>query len=285
MIRKNDYPYSHYSRTENAVQGRGPDEEILRGIFFLGIVSIFFICAYHLLTHCAYFRIDRIAVSGNERISRKEILAYAGIRKGVNLLSLNLFLSQKRLRTNPWIARCRIVPLFPRNVRIEITEHRPLAVFDMGESFIVNQQGRIFKRAEKGETDSLPRVSGLKFSDISDTAEAETAAPFRAVMEVLLSGQTEDSILPNPQIREIRLDRETGISLLLSQNYRPCAVEEIRLGYHHFPRKYKKLRKLFAYMKKHSDMHKIRSIDLNHPDRIAVNPGRTEVPAGKNKEV
>lgn len=278
MIRKNDYPY----RPETAVQKGNSEDRLLKNVLFLGILSIFLICAYHLLTHCEYFRLENITVSGNRQVSAEEIRCYAGIQEGMNLLAVNIFLSRKRLLANPWVAESRIMPVFPRGIRIEIREHLPLAVFDMGRLFIVNGKGRIFKEFQSGDPSDLPRVSGLKFTDITDS---DTGEPFRAVMTVLGSGQAEGNILPLRMIREIRVDRETGVSLRLSEKYRSVPVEEIRLGYHSFSEKYRKLQKLFAYMKKNSGMPNIRSIDLTHSDRIAVNPDTTEALSMENKEV
>ncbi|MGE0084622.1 MAG: cell division protein FtsQ/DivIB [Desulfococcaceae bacterium] len=278
FIRKNDYPW----QPETANRNGNRQEELLKGILFLGILSIILISAYHLITHCSYFRIKDIAVIGNERVSRDEALLYAGIREGINIADLNLYVAQKRLLANPWVAEARMDAVFPSGIRIHIAEHQPLAVFDMGRRFIINQKGNIFKEVEPHDFLEVPTVRGLKFTDITNPDAGES---FKAVMDVLHCGQQQESIIPNTLIREIRAERETGLTLVTADNFHPVPVKKICLGFSDYPLKYIRLRKLFAYLKENSGMQKIESIDLNNPDRIVVNPGRTESPAGENKEV
>lgn len=278
LIRKNDYPW----QPETANRSSGRQEELLKGILFLGVLSILFIAAFHLISHCDYLKIQEITVIGNKRVSREEALLYAGIREGINIADLNLSVARKRLLTNPWIAEARVDAVFPAGIRIQIAEHQPLAVFDMGRRFIVNRGGNIFRESEPLYQQEIPVVMGLKFTDITDPDAGE---PFKAVMDVLQYGQEQESILPNRVIREIRVDREMGLSLIISNDFHPVPVNEIRLGFREYPLKYGQLRKLFAYLKENNGMQKIESIDLNNPDRIVVNPGRTESLTGEKKEV
>lgn len=278
LIRKNDYPYQPETGKHNSDR----QEELLRGILFLGVLSIVFISAFHLITHCDYFRLQDIAIIGNERVSREEALLYAGIRAGINIADLNLAVARRRLLANPWIADARVDAVFPAGIRMQIAEHQPLAIFDMGRRFIVNREGNIFKEAEPRDPRELPTVRGLKFTDIADP---EAGEPFKAVMDVLQYGQQQKSILPNRVIREIRVDREMGLALVISENFHPIPVKEIRLGFRDYLLKYGQLRKLFAYLKENNGIQKIESIDLNNPDRIVVNPGTMESLTDENKEV
>jgi len=278
LIQKKDYP----CQPETAKLSRDRQGEVLKGIFFLGIASVVLMASYHLITHCDYFRIQDIAIAGNERVSRDGVLLYAGIREGMNIADLNLSVARKRLLTNSWIAEARIDMVFPAGIRIQIAEHQPLAVFDMGRRFIINQKGNIFRELETGASLEFPTVSGLKFTDITDPDAGES---FKSVMDVLQYSQQRESILPNSVIREIRAERETGLTIVLSDNFQPVPVKEIRMGFRDYPLKYGQLKKLFAYLKENSGMQRIEFIDLNNPDRIVVNPGRTESPAGENKEV
>ncbi len=278
FIRKNDYP--RHPETVNRNSDR--QEELLKSILFLGVLSIAFISAFHLITHCDYFRLRNIAIIGNERASRQEVLLYAGIREGINIADLNLTVAHRRLLANPWIADAHVDAVFPAGIRIQIAEHQPLAIFDMGRSFIVNREGNIFKESEPRDPRELPTVRGLKFTDVTDPEAGES---FKAVMDVLQYGQEPESILPNRVIREIRVDREMGLALVISDDFQPVPVKEIRLGFRDYLLKYGQLRKLFAYLKENNGIKKIESIDLNNPDRIVVNPGTMESLTDENKEV
>jgi len=278
LMQKKNYP--RIPETANRISDR--QKEVLKGVLFLGIATVVLMLSHDVITHCDFFRIQDITLIGNERVSRDGVLLYAGIREGMNLADLNLTVARRRLLTNSWVAQARFEMVFPRGIRIEIEEHQPLAVFDMGRRFVINQKGNIFSELKPDENLHFPTVRGLKFTDITDPDAGEA---FKAVMDVLQYSQQRESILPNRVIREIRAERETGLTILLSDNFAPVPVKEIRMGFRDYPLKYGQLRKLFAYLKENSGIRRIESVDLNNPDRIVVSPGTTESSAGENKEV
>src|SRR5690242_17452320 len=53
--------------------------------------------------NAAGFRIVSIALSGNQHVSREEVLATAGISGTTSLVFLDVEQTRERLKTNPWI--------------------------------------------------------------------------------------------------------------------------------------------------------------------------------------
>jgi cell division protein FtsQ len=199
----------------------------------------------------------------------------------VNILAVNLSLVRKRLIAHPWIAEAGVSREIPSGLNIRIKEHAPLAVVDVGQKFIINHSGKIFKAWDSSDPANLPVVSGLNVLDLppvygqTDSTEGDTVrertAPFEAVMKVLRLGRQQGSILPNRSIRQIRVDRHIGLTLFAFDR-----IKTINLGYDDYDGKYHMLASLFSYLKNQQSGSDYDRIDLNNLDRVVVNTLRRE---------
>lgn len=245
----------------------------------IGIMSLAFVFTHDLLNQCAFFKAETIQVSGTQRLSADQILECAGIRKGTNILSINLRLLRTKLIAHPWIAEAAISRRLPNGIRIQVIEQTPLAIVDLGRRFLLNTRGDIFKEWSASDPDHLPVVSGIAFSDLMLPDEPPSLS-LRAVMAVLMMGQKNGSILPNHQIREIHVDRQAGLTVFPMDK-----GKTIRLGFDDYPDKYTRLARVLDHLKLRRDFSDFESIDLNNPDRIVVHPLRIESPNSQSKEV
>ena len=64
--------------------------------------------------NAAGLRIDTVALTGNQHVSREEVLAIAGITGTTSLLFLDVEQARERLKSNPWIADATVLKLYPR---------------------------------------------------------------------------------------------------------------------------------------------------------------------------
>jgi cell division protein FtsQ len=244
-------------------------------------VSAFFILVHDILTQSDYFKISRLTIEGAQRLSEKEIAQQAGVGKGVNILAVNLSLVRKRLLAHPWIAEAGVSREIPSGLSIRIKEHTPLAVVDVGKKFLINHSGRIFKTWDASDPADLPMVGGLNVLDLppvygqTDPSKGEftreRTAPFKAVMKVLRLGRQQGSILPNHSIRQIRVDRQIGLTL-----YAFDRIKTINLGYDDYDGKYHMLANLFSHLKHQQSVSDFDRIDLNNLNRVVVTPLRRE---------
>jgi len=253
--------------------------EILAVVAILTVMSFVFILAHDLITQCDYFRADNIVIIGAHRLSKQQILEQANINKGINILSVNLSIIRNTLLAHSWIAKAEVRRELPDTITIRIKEHKPLAILDLGRRFLINVNGEVFKEWTASDSDVLPIVSGLQFSDLTVSGEPRSTS-FNAVMEVLRLGRESDCILPNRRIRKIRVDKQTGLTL-----YAFDQARVIKLGYYDYPDKYERLESVLFYLKQKRCFPDFNSIDLNHLDRIVVNPVKDESSAGDYKEV
>ena len=278
-IRKNYYKSTSTKRRVKIIQRFIFCFEIVAVIAILTVMSFLFILGHDFITQCGYFRADNVIVRGTHRLSKQQILEQANINKGINILSVNLSIIRNRLLAHSWIAEAEVRRELPDMITIGIKEHEPLAILDFGRWFLINVNGEVFKEWTASDPDVLPIVSGLQFSDLNVPGESRSTS-FNAVMEVLRLGQKPDSILPNGRIRRIRVDTQIGLTL-----YAFDRARVIKLGYHDYPDKYKRLESVLFYLKKKRCFPDFNSIDLNHLDRIVVNLVRNESSAGDHKEV
>jgi cell division protein FtsQ len=254
--------------------------------------SLFFIFVHDVFVQSEHFQTREIHVEGGRRLSTKVIMAQAGVRPGVNVLSVNLAAARKRLLAHPWIAEAEIQRDIPSTLRIRIREHVAAAVVDIGRKFLLNPQGSLFKEWESSDPNDLPAVAGLAIADLRGVDRSSAAGnlpffesgaavpppffpsrPMDAVLQVLTLGREPGSILPTQELRSIRVDRELGLTLVAYAENRA-----IRLGYNDYPAKYHLLRDLLAFFRTQPNVADFERIDLTDMNRVIVHPVRAELP-------
>jgi cell division protein FtsQ len=248
-------------------------------------LSLFLILCHDLITQCAVFEARTIRVDGSQRLARADILAQARIQPGMNILGLNLSLARKRLLAHPWIAEAEIRREIPSGLVIRITEHRPLAVLDLGRKFLIDASGVIFKEMDAQDPPGLPWVHGLRFSDLHPTsARSRMSLPNRraaadetpgrssvydAVIRVLCLDLRENDLVSERAIKKILVDRELGLTLMTA--HRRTAI---KLGFDEFPVKYQMLQKIFEFLDQGRllNWREAATIDLKNLNRVVLNP-------------
>jgi cell division protein FtsQ len=268
---------------------------VIAGVAALLLTSVLFVFVYDVITQCDYFKAKSLKIEGVQRLSQNQIIEAARVKKGMNVLDVNLAMVRKRLLAQPWIADAEIRREIPAGLYIKVKEHSPLAIIDLGRKFLLNENGRVFKEWTDTDPANLPLVSGLALSDIR--MHSKTAArpslknrnpskldhpqndPFEAVMQVLRLGRQTRSILSNRNIRQIKVDREIGITLVAFKQ-----MKTIELGYYNYPLKFNMLKNILSYGKHRRSFPEFDRIDLNNVNRIVVNPV-SKIPTGDHKEV
>ena len=271
--------YRRGKKTRRRFKIFGP---FLRGFKLVAVVSIItavtvlFILAHDIFTQCKYFRIDKLSIQGNQRLTKEQIANQAQVRTGVNVMAVNLSLVRKRLLAHPWVDEAEVSREIPAGLSIRIKEHSPLAIVDVGNKFLINHQGKVFKVWDASDPANLPVISGLNIADLSIYVQSELLkgrsksdqpTPFKAVMQVLRLGAQQGSILPNRIIRRIRVDRQIGLTIFAFDR-----IKRINLGFSDYDGKYHMLANLISYLKRHRSISDIDRIDLNNLNRVVVNP-------------
>ena len=254
------------------------------GVFFL---SVLFILCHDVITQWDAFRVARITLTGNQRLSREQVCEQSQIQPGANIFAVNLTAARKRLLSHPWVAETHIQREIPDGIHFHIREHRAIAVIDLGRKFLLDDAGTLFKELELKDAVNLPVVHGLSYADVEidaaasrsrkpvDPFDGETTgkkryvSPYGALVSVLALGSEKDSVMPNNLVDRIDVDRETGITIHMVEGPRI-----VRLGFGDFTAKYALLQRLLAYLAQGpvEGWRGVEAIDLNNLDRIVLQP-------------
>jgi cell division protein FtsQ len=113
------------------------------------------------LGNAAGFRIISIALSGNQQISREEVLAVAGITGNTSLVFLNVEDARERLKRNPWIADATVLKLYPGTLEISIRERAAFALWQKDRRLsVIADDGTVLEPYVAPGLIQLPLVVG-----------------------------------------------------------------------------------------------------------------------------
>jgi len=140
-----------------------------------------------------FFAITRIEVLGVDRLTEENVIKLAKIKKGGNLLTINLQEVGRRISEKRWVDQLHLRRILPGTVRIKVKEHRAVALLLTKHLYFLDENGKMIKRAERGEDLDLPVISGLDqynhetvISALSwiNHAEHEGVLPFDFISEL-----------------------------------------------------------------------------------------------------
>jgi cell division protein FtsQ len=107
------------------------------------------------------FNISSIALSGQQQISREDILTAAGITGRTSLLFLDADSARRKLKANPWIAEATVQKLYPDRLQIAVTERQPFALWQRkGQISVIAEDGIVLAPYVARRFTGLPLVVG-----------------------------------------------------------------------------------------------------------------------------
>ena len=197
--------------------------------------------------NAAGFRIVSVALSGNQRVSRDDILTAAGIGANTSLLFLDVDDVRERLKANPWIADASVFKLYPGELQIGITERVAFALWQKaGKLSVIADDGTVLEPFATELHGGLPFVVG---------SGAHTAArQFLAALDrhPALREQVHASVLVGERRWNLRL--VNGIDVLLPEGDVAAALGRL----------------VALEREKRLTARDIVRIDLRLPDRVTV---------------
>jgi cell division protein FtsQ len=197
--------------------------------------------------NAAGFRIVSVALSGNVRVSREEVLAIAGVTGTTSLLFLDVGAVRERLRTNPWIGDATVLKLYPGELQVNITERQAFALWQKDRRVsVIAEDGTVLEPFVAPGLVQLPLVVGQG---------AETRAKaFLALLEryPAIRDQVRASILVGERRWNLRL--RNGLDIRLPETDAAAALDRL------------------VALERASKLttRDIAAIDLRLPDRVTV---------------
>jgi cell division protein FtsQ len=168
---------------------------------------------YRFVTTSPRFAITTLEVRGNQQLSTEHVLAQVPVRIGDNVFQADLETVTAELRKNRWVASATTRRQLPHTLVVEIREHVPAAIVELGGLYLVDADGQPFKRAELGASDDgagLPIITGLdRTSYLTDSAG--TSARVKHALAALGHWREEPD---RPSIGEVHLGTHGALTLV-----------------------------------------------------------------------
>jgi cell division protein FtsQ len=113
------------------------------------------------LANSAGFRITMVAVNGRKQLSQDEVLAIGGVNGRSSLLFLSAASVREKLKASPWISEATVLKLYPNQLRIDIVERSPFALWQRdGRLSVISDDGAVLEPYVARGFLSLPLVVG-----------------------------------------------------------------------------------------------------------------------------
>ncbi len=113
------------------------------------------------LANSAGFRITSVAINGRKQLSQDEVLAIGGVNGRSSLLFLDAAAVREKLKADAWISDATVLKLYPGQLRIDITERAPFALWQHdGRLFVISEDGAVLQNYVPDRLLKLPLVVG-----------------------------------------------------------------------------------------------------------------------------
>ncbi len=216
------------------------------------------------VAHARVLQIDRIVVSGNERLSKGEVLAVLNGLRGDSLLWTDLDAWRRRLLASPWVRDAALRRSLPSTVEVVVSERQPVAIGRLnGDMYLVDDRGVVIDQYGPQYADlDLPIVDGLAGTTADRSSMTD---PVRADLATRLVASVRARPDIARRLSQIDVSDPHNASVLLSED--PAVIY---LGDDQF------LARLQTYVELASALHErvaeIDYVDLRFDDRIYVRP-------------
>lgn len=224
---------------------------IVIGALCVSAVVLFFV--YQGLCRSVFFQVERVQVTGCERTTAQQILAWTGLDVKTNLWAIRTGRIKRQLEEQDWIEHVEISRNWPNRLTIIIRERVAVALVSSknGLSY-VDKGGVAFAETMAGDDCDYPIITGL---------EGETATPERLqeAMQFLALAANGSVDLPKQNISEIHVMADGGLVLFMADNPFP-----IRLGSGEMKKKFSQLTRVLSWLYRKKQVADAAYIDVNY---------------------
>lgn len=234
------------------------------GITAIGAFSLALIMGYHQLTHAAYFEVKEIVLKGLNRTLEPDVVRLTGLDKPANIFALRLGEMGEELKRHPWVKDVSLKRQMPETIIVEIVEHRPVALLDIGEIYYLDDTGKPFKKLGAGKENGLPVVTGFTRLDLirrPDLMQKE----METVLDLLNILAERNDRVRVENIAGIKYDRIRGITLRTREGNL-----QVEVGSKGYRVKFERLGRVLAHLKIESLDRDLAYINLECGPRVII---------------
>ncbi len=156
-----DRPYNNYYYREPKKNLKNKKIKKRKRFFLKVFLMILSLLIFFALIRSPVFKVQRVEISGNERVPFEEILRIADIEEGTTLWQVNNRVVKKRLERMPLIKLAQVSYVFPQALAIDVEEKEPLVLIPYRERYLeVSKDGTILGAVDEMGED-LPLITGI----------------------------------------------------------------------------------------------------------------------------
>ena len=203
-----------------------------------------------------YFALQTVEVTGNRRLSREEVLQWAGLREGSSIWEASPAVVHLRLQSHPWVLYAAAQRDFPRRLKIRIAERVPVAIVRFDDLDYVDRDGHVLGPLRPDDNRDLPLITGLEGPD----PHGFTAIALHRALQLLRWCARASCV---GTISEVHLDRQRGLTVFPLRT----AVAVV-LGWGSWHEKFARAARVFAAMEGRAG--RLVAVDVSFRDLVVV---------------
>jgi cell division protein FtsQ len=221
-----------------------------------------------------WLRVREVRFVGLSRVQAAELAELSPVAPGEHLLTADVDALAAAVGRHPWISSVQVRRAFPPAIEVSVTERRGAALVDLDGLYLLDERGRIFKRATPGDGLDLPVVTGVAREDfVERQAELE---PLLAGALALAERWGAAGLDRREVLSEIHVDPDWGVTLFAGDE-----GIEVRLGTGDIPAKLERLERVLAALDAEGKRPAAIHLDnRRHPDWVTVRLSGRHGPAG-----
>jgi len=205
------------------------------------------------------FALRELRFGGLVHAREAELIQRSGLALGENLFRLDLTRAARAMEGHPWVASATLERRLPGTIVASIVEHRPAALVQLGGLYVLDEEGRVFKRAVPDDGLDLPIMTGVSRAAWAEQAPEQQLRLFGA-LHLLDTWQASGFSIAS--LSEVRLDEGGGFTVFAHDG---TAVQEVRLGSSDVSLKLQRLAQIRAALARRGE--RASRIDLDNPAR------------------
>jgi cell division protein FtsQ len=211
----------------------------------------------------SYFSVREIQVRGAEKVRGDEVIAMAGLRRGMSIWSIDLAAIEKKIGRHPWVRRVFVRREFPRRVIIDVEERAPKAIVALRKLYYVDAEGVVFKEVGPGENIKFPLLTGLQPEQIT-TPDPATR---KRIQDALRLG--EMMVQRSHSLSEIHFAKPDRLVV-----YTTAYPVALHMGWGNWAEKLSKMERLLTLWKGNEE--RLASLDMSFRDQVLARLRRAE---------
>jgi hypothetical protein len=202
---------------------------------------------------------------------KQQILNLGAIEQGINLLSFDIDLAEKQIRTHPWIDSVKVKRTWPSTLEVLVREYRPLAMLNIenekgGILYYIDHRGKIFAPVDTSQDLDFPVITGIETTGMPEGSVIPDKGSAAEAFRFLRLAARGNPIVPLQTISEVHISPKKGLIVYLVDNPFP-----IYMGKNEVDTRYYLLVKLLERLYRKKKVEEIKEIRMDYfEDRILV---------------